>query len=147
MLERAQRAELRTEHLMQELQESRRVQEEILSALEEQRAAYAQQELIIDLDQSGHDAKLASFQQVFEGVRRDRDFNENSGPDTLNTVNRGFAIGGESHWGVGTKTKTTESSLSQFMCNGPGYSSSCSTDITHGILYPHGNSKSRPSTI
>ena len=73
VLERAQRAELRTEHLMRELQESRRVQEEILSALEEQKAAYAQQKLIIDLDQSGHDAKLASFEQALDSVRRDRD--------------------------------------------------------------------------
>ena len=73
VLERAQRAELRTEHLMRELQESRRVPEEILSALEEQKAAYAQQNLFIERDQTGHEAKLASFEQALESVRRDRD--------------------------------------------------------------------------
>ena len=48
MLERAQRAELRTERLTHELQESRRIQEELQSALEEQKAAYAQQKILID---------------------------------------------------------------------------------------------------
>ena len=43
------------------------------SALEEQKAAYAQQKLFIECDQTGHDAKLASFEQAIEGVRRDRD--------------------------------------------------------------------------
>ena len=73
VLERAQRAEWRTEQLMQDLQESRRVQEEIQSALEEQKAAYAQQNLFIERDQTGHEAKLASFEQALESVRRDRD--------------------------------------------------------------------------
>ena len=73
VLERAQRAEWRTEQLMKELQQSRRIQEEMQSALREQSFAYAQQKLCIERDQTGHDAKLASFEQALEGVRRDRD--------------------------------------------------------------------------
>ena len=73
VLERAQRAEQRTEYLMNELQESRRIQEEMYSALEEQRAAFAQQKVILEHDQELHVAHLEHFEQALGSVRRDRE--------------------------------------------------------------------------
>ena len=73
VLERAQRAEQRTEYLMNELQESRRIQEEMYSALEEQNAAIAQQKLFIERDQEKHAANLENFEQALGNVRRDRE--------------------------------------------------------------------------
>ena len=73
MLERAQRAEHRTEYVMNELQESRRIQEEIYHALEEQKAAFAQQKLFIERDQEKHAANLENYEQALQSVRRDRE--------------------------------------------------------------------------
>ena len=58
---------------MNELQESKRVQEEIYSALEEQRAAFAQQKVILEYDQELHAAHLEHFEQALGSVRRDRE--------------------------------------------------------------------------
>ena len=49
------------------------MQEEIQSALEEQKAAYTQQKLLMDRDQMGHDAKFARFEEALERVSRDHD--------------------------------------------------------------------------
>ena len=56
---------------MNELQESRRIQAEMQSALEEQRTAYAQQKILMDRDQMGHDAKFAKFEKALERDSRD----------------------------------------------------------------------------
>ena len=117
------------------------------SALEEQRAAIAQQNLFIQRDQTKHAANLANFEQALGSVRRDRE----SMPTEVQTISAQLTealeqVGSLNDELEQTRRMMTECSFSTFTCDASYYSSSIHIYTIHDTLYSHGNSENRTST-